>query len=128
MARNTRKIITRSKVRFAPAEAVEDYVAEVSGQVLACRDQKHKWKLYDIEGDRDTGFVRIFRCACKAMLRQTLDPQGYVVHRQTKYPQGYQMPAGTGRLSREGNAIIRLASAEADMRVIAMRKASRKAS
>lgn len=125
MPRNARKIITRSKVRFAPADVVKGYIAEASGQVLACRDQKHAWKLYDIEGDSDTGFIRYYRCACKAMLKQTLDPHGYVVSRQTKYPKGYQMPPGTGRLSREGQGIIRIASAEADLRMMASRKLKR---
>lgn len=125
MPRNTRRIVTRKKVAFAPVDAVKEYIDTAPGQVLACRDQKHAWKLKDIEGDRETGFIRYYRCACKATLIQTIDANGYVVSRRTKYPKGYQMPSGTGRLSREGQGLIRIASADADLRAVLMRKAMR---
>ncbi|MFI0265704.1 hypothetical protein [Streptomyces luteogriseus] len=125
MPRNTRRIVSRKQVRFAPVDAVQEYIHDAPGQVLACRDTKHAWKLKDIEGDRETGFVRYYRCACKATLIQTIDANGFVVGRRTKYPKGYQMPAGTGRLDREGQGLIRIASAEADLRAVMMRKAMR---
>ncbi|MFE9834100.1 hypothetical protein ACFYP4_02955 [Streptomyces sp. NPDC005551] len=115
----------KPRVRFAPVEAVSEYVAEVSGQALACRDQGHTWRVYDIDGDSDSGFTRYYRCACKALLEQGLDADGLIVSRRIKYPKGYQMPAGTGRLSREGRGTIRLASAQSDLRAIMMRRQKR---
>ena len=111
MARKPRKT-TPSTVHFASLEDVAEYAAEISSQVLVCRDEKHRWRLYDIEGDSKTGFTRYHRCACKAMRVQTLDADGYIVSTRTDYPKGYQLPAGTGRLSRDGNALLRLASAQ----------------
>lgn len=128
MPRNKGKPVTRRQVRFAPVEAVEDFIAEAPGQVLACRDRKHGWKLLDIEGERGAGFIRYYRCACKAVLKQTIAANGLVVSRLTKYPKNYQMPPGTGRMSRETQGLIRLASAEADLRTFMMRKAARKTS
>jgi hypothetical protein len=130
MPRTTRKIVTRSKVRFAPAAAVEDYLAEAPAQALKCRDKGHRWgdEPYDIEGSRRKGFVRFWKCKCGAMLEEHLDTHGVPLPGETKlkYPEGYLMPKGTGRLSREDRGQIRLANIEAQQHRLALRALKQK--
>lgn len=95
--------------------------------MIICRDEGHKWKRYDVDGDSKNGFTRYYRCACKAMRVQMITATGYIVGSRIDYPKGYQMPEGTGRISRDGNAALRVASTQQDLARRNL-KAARKAS
>jgi hypothetical protein len=118
-------------VRFAPAEAVEDWVATASAEARKCRDRgHHRWgdDPYDVEGNRRKGFIRYYKCKCKALLAQYLDADGLVVDSKIQYPDGYLLPKGSGRLSRQDRGLIRLTNIEEQQRRIAMRAVKKQAS
>jgi hypothetical protein len=111
MARKPLKVV-RSAVHFAPLKAVDKYLETAPEEALECRDGGHLWgKPLDIEGDSKRGYIRYFKCrSCEALRDQYLDEHGLVIRNVLRYPEGYLMPAGSGRLSREGRGAIRLAT------------------
>lgn len=75
-----------------------------------CRDIHHAWVYQRVERAAE-GFTRQLGCVtCGAFKLQHLDPCGYILRSSYEYPQGYIRPAGSGRITTEENALMRLLS------------------
>lgn len=75
-----------------------------------CRDIHHAW-VYQSVKRGPTGFTRRLGCVtCGAFKLQHLDENGYIVKSSYEYPEGYTRPAGSGRITADENAIMRILS------------------
>lgn len=78
------------------------------GKFLLCRDLMHAWAPHTAKKVKG-GYLRTLRCArCRSIKEQTLDKWGYVTGSKMLYVEGYLMPAGSGRLSKNDRASLRL--------------------
>jgi len=82
-----------------------------------CRDMGHTWRPYKAKYLSDeNAYERILRCGrCKTERAQTLSMSGLILTGHYDYPDGYQAPAGTGRIDGEGRGYLRL---ESTLRII----------
>jgi hypothetical protein len=101
---------------FAEVDAVRDYAAGLSFQQLQCRDFGHNWRPHTATRRDDGGFDRVLVCRCHAQRHQILDSYGRIVGSHYAYPDGYQMPRGSGRISSDDKGILRIASIEESSR------------
>lgn len=75
-----------------------------------CRDIHHAWVYQSVKRDAD-GFIRRLSCVtCGAFKLQHLDRNGYIDKSTYEYPEGYVRPAGSGRITADENAIMRILS------------------
>lgn len=75
-----------------------------------CRDIHHAWIYQSVKRDAD-GFTRRLACVtCGSFKLQHLDRSGYIVKSTYEYPEGYVRPAGSGRITADENAIMRILS------------------
>jgi hypothetical protein len=75
-----------------------------------CRDIHHAWIYQSVKRDAD-GFIRRLACVtCGAFKLQHLDRNGYIDKSTYEYPDGYVRPAGSGRITADENAIMRILS------------------
>lgn len=100
---------------MAARASVTRWVDTLSPAHLMCRDLGHAWQPEDAWYDKEKKeFRRELRCIrCRTKRMQWITPQGGLSRNTYTYPQGYRAPDGTGFLSAEERAAIRLA----DMRV-----------
>jgi len=108
--------------KFADVETVRDYAAGLSFQQLQCRDFGHNWRPHTAERRADGGFDRILVCRCHARRHQVLDSYGRIVSSHYEYPEGYQLPRGSGRISSDDKGILRIASIEENSRRASSRR------
>ena len=82
--------------------------AKLPADFIACRDFHHAWKPLRAKKIA-TGYERHLSCArCSVIKVQELDNFGYLVKTKFAYVEGYQRPDGSGRMTKEDNARIRL--------------------
>lgn len=75
-----------------------------------CRDIHHAWVYQSVKRVSD-GFTRRLACVtCGSFKLQHLDKSGYIVKSTYEYPEGYIRPAGSGRITADENAIMRILS------------------
>lgn len=75
---------------------------------LVCRDLQHAWTPQTAKPD-GKGYLRRMRCMrCGSWKEQTLDRYGYITGSKITYAEGYLMPKGGGRLSKNDRALLRL--------------------
>jgi hypothetical protein len=115
----------RPATHFAETDAVRDYASGLSNQQLQCRDFGHNWRPHTAARRDDGGYDRSLVCRCKARRIQVLDSYGRIVATHYEYPDGYQLPKGTGRISSDDKGVLRLASIEQNMEVPRPRKTAR---
>lgn len=104
--------MTTEPYQYATAKAVSAWSETLPDKYLLCRDLGHTWRPYTARiDDEGTGYIRVMRCArCKTEREQALDRRGLVQSGGYHYPDGYQAPAGTGRLAADGRGALRLES------------------
>jgi hypothetical protein len=93
-------------------QEVQAWADELPDRYLLCRDLGHTWKPFTARWDAEArAYVRELKCSrCKAIRSQHLDAYGSVVSGGYDYPDGYQAPAGTGRITGDGRGALRLSS------------------
>jgi hypothetical protein len=92
----------------AGLDAVIDYAARLDSQALDCRARGHRWDSHRVTYDRQAKeYDEQEVCSCGATRHTTYDADGYITGRRIGYPEGYLMPAGSGRITRSGRAAIR---------------------
>jgi hypothetical protein len=75
-----------------------------------CRDIHHAWIYQSVKRASD-GFTRRLACVtCGAFKLQHLDRNGYIEKSTYEYPEGYVRPPGSGRITADENAIMRILS------------------
>ncbi|WP_037569927.1 hypothetical protein [Phaeacidiphilus oryzae] len=116
----------RVSTQFADTDAVRDYATGLTFQQLQCRDFGHNWRPHTAMRRDDGGFDRTLVCKCKARRVQVLDSYGRIVATHYEYPDGYQMPKGSGRISSDDKGILRIASIEQDVANREERSAARR--
>jgi len=119
-------------IRTADLDVVAGYAEKLPNAWLLCRELGHNWAPHSARVTEDGGFDRILRCRrCPTKRHQILDSYGRIMSNQYDYPEGYQMPAGQGRITGDGRGVLRVASirhdiAAAEGRTAAPRKTTRK--
>jgi|UPI00055CEBCE hypothetical protein len=114
-----------SATHFADTDSVRDYASGLSHQQLQCRDFGHNWRPHTATRRGDGGYDRTLVCRCKARRIQVLDSYGRIVNTHYEYPEGYQMPKGSGRISSDDKGVLRLASIEQNLEATTPRKTGR---
>lgn len=96
----------------ARPEQVAEWSHDLSDNYLLCRDLGHTWRPFNARWDPEQdGYIRVLRCSrCKTERSQLLSATGMVDSGSYDYPDGYQAPPGTGRLTGEGRGALRLES------------------
>jgi hypothetical protein len=77
---------------------------------LECRDLSHDPRPYTAKWyPRERVYVRVLRCSrCKTLRTQMLSETGHILSSHYGYEKGYLAPPGTGRLTGDERARIRL--------------------
>lgn len=89
-----------------------EWEAKLPDEFLTCRDTtfSHDWQLVTTKRGPG-GFVRTIHCPrCETTKKQYLDPVGYIIITKTVYNPDYLRPKGAGRVTKDDNARMRLAS------------------
>ena len=106
-----RRTAARLSAGSADPDAVAAWSEDLPDSYLMCRDIGHTWRPYTARVNPQGGYDRALRCSrCKTTRTQTLNSRGMPVSSHYTYPDGYQSPAGTGRIDGEGRGALRLAS------------------
>jgi hypothetical protein len=104
--------LTRLNDGSADPQAVADWSAHLSDGYLMCRDMGHTWRPFKANYQEDmNAYNRVLRCGrCKTERYQTIGLNGLILGGNYSYPDGYQSPAGSGRINGEGKGALRLES------------------
>jgi len=96
----------------ANPDEVTHWAEELPDTYILCRDLGHNWRPFHAWWDaNDRAFVRILRCRnCRGQREQVLDHLGRAVKNAYEYADGYQRPAGAGRMDADGRGALRLIS------------------
>jgi hypothetical protein len=104
---------------FAPLKAVRSLAKEMPSQFLVCRDMQHSWRPHTVKAfsaaerkdHKGAYYEQVLLCiSCEKERVRLLARDCTVISDRSTYPEGYLMPRGTGRLSREGRSALRRAS------------------
>lgn len=97
-------------VSFADPDDVQSWAAGMPEAFLACRDLGHTWRPQSARYDTElNSYARTLRCnRCRTTRSQTLSLSGLIMGNHYEYPDGYQVPAGSGRIDQQGRGVIRL--------------------
>lgn len=108
---------------------LEEWESQLPLEQLFCRDSSihHSWDPYTAKRVAE-GIERNLICRrCTTIKSQILDNEGYVIRTRMKYPEGYLRPAGSGRITADDNARMRVNTAAQMIRPATSRR-RRKAS
>lgn len=88
------------------------WARELTDAYLLCRDIGHQWRAYTARYvPEQNGYERTLRCGrCQTERRQTLSLNGHVTSGSYSYPEGYQQPHGSGRLTGDAKDALRIES------------------
>lgn len=104
--------LTRVEDGSADPQAVADWSHQLSDSYILCRDMGHTWRPFMariIEGGN--AYDRTLRCGrCKTERAQTISTNGLILSGNYNYPDGYQTPKGSGRITGNGRGALRLES------------------
>jgi hypothetical protein len=104
---------------FAPLKMVRSLAKEMPSQYLVCRDMQHSWRPHTVKQftaaerkeNKGAYYEQVLMCiSCEKERVRLLAKDCTVISDRSTYPEGYLMPRGTGRLSREGRSALRQAS------------------
>jgi hypothetical protein len=92
------------------APSLKEWQENLPVEQSTCRDIHHAWVYQSVKRVAN-GFTRRLRCVtCGAFKLQHLDHSGYIEKSTYEYPEGYVRPAGSGRITADENAIMRILS------------------
>lgn len=106
-----------SPVSFADHDDVRLWAGELPPSFVMCRDLGHTWKPYTVRFDRElNSYERVLRCPrCQTERSQSMSMSGLILSNHYTYPDGYQVPAGSGRIDQQGRGIIRITTTLASL-------------
>lgn len=108
MKRNNVSNINARRRRVNPE--LKEWQENLPAEQATCRDIHHAWVYQSVKRDAE-GFIRRLACVtCGAFKLQHLDRRGYIEKSSYEYPEGYVRPAGSGRITADENAIMRILS------------------
>lgn len=109
---------TAASIGSADPKVVAAWSEDLPDSFIMCRDMGHTWRPFRARFSSDAnGYERVLRCGrCKTERSQTISMSGLILSGAYTYPEGYQAPAGTGRIDGNGRGALRL---ESTMRLIA---------
>lgn len=101
----------------AAIEKLQEHAASNPAAWAECREGGHAMKTIRVgESEAEGAFERTKRCTrCHTKKHQIIDSNGYVIHSEYEYPDGYQLPKGTGFVDSEGRGAYRTASIHAQI-------------
>lgn len=92
-------------------KAHEWWASELPDEFLLCRDLGHTWQPYTASRADDGHYERVMRCVrCDTKRKQTLSASGVILTGGYDYPDGYTAPPGSGHMTADGRAGLRLVS------------------
>lgn len=111
MAKTTR-LIEQHEVVGASREEVAGFAASLSISHLHCRELGHNWRPWVARWvDEDNSYERALRCTrCRTERWETIGASGAKLGAHYKYPDGYIVEHGMGRIVGEGRDQLRLES------------------
>jgi len=91
---------------------VQEWAESLDANALLCRDLGHTWQPFRAWRDAEAReYVQVLRCPrCEAERRRGIDYNGRRTSQAYDYADGYLAPAGSGALSADGRADLRLVS------------------
>lgn len=101
----------RSK-RLPPRPKLDKTLEQMDPEFLTCRDFGHLWEPFGaVWLAKDRCYEQSIRCRrCTCVRYRMLTVTGHIVSGHYNYPDGYQMPPGTGHLTTEDRDAIRIRS------------------
>lgn len=96
----------------ADPSAVSSWSHHLPDDFLLCRDLGHLWRPFTARYNPEVhAYERTMRCGrCKTDREQTLSLRGEVLRGHYTYTEGYQAPAGQGRLTGDARGALRIES------------------
>jgi hypothetical protein len=107
-------------------EEFQAWAATLQEKFIRCRDLGHRWRTLTVEWvEEDRMYHRNLRCSeCTTLRTQLFGYDGVNLANNYAYPEGYQAPAGVGRLTADDRGQLRLVSLQ---RVITKQEAKQTA-
>jgi hypothetical protein len=101
--------MTTNGFKHAATEDVEEWVFQNKAVHVDCRVKGHNWSYPHAVENEDGTFSQTEKCRrCQTKRTELVDADGYTLNvKCTDYPEGYLLPRGTGRMDRDGRAILR---------------------
>lgn len=92
-------------------DEVAAWSADLPDQMIQCRDFGHSWRAWSATYTEDNSIARALRCTrCRTERIEHLSMSGAKLTGRYRYPDGYQVPAGVGRLDGDSRNALRLQS------------------
>lgn len=104
---------TRKQAQRRGVTEVQEWAQTLSQEQLLCRDLGHQWTPYRAWHDKaNREYVQVLACSrgCGAQRNRRLDYRGQRVGQHYSYDDNYLAPKGSGALSADGRADLRLVS------------------
>lgn len=104
--------LTRVEDGTADPKAVANWSHQLSDSFIMCRDMGHTWRPFKARYEQEmNAYNRVLRCGrCKTERLQTIGLDGLILSGNYIYPDGYQTPHGSGRITGTGRGALRLES------------------
>lgn len=107
----SRRQIGARVVHVADTDDVAKWSAALPDTFILCRDIGHLWRPWRASITAENSYLRVLRCGrCRTERSQELSMSGHTLSASYTYPEGYQAPAGTGRIDTDGRDALRLES------------------
>lgn len=92
------------------AGELSNWISTTKIDSLLCRDLGHNWEPYTAK-QVGKGYERVLYChTCGALKSQSLDKTGLILSTRISYPDGYLLPKGLPRMTREDKGLVRIAT------------------
>lgn len=105
-----------TEIVLAAVSDVQAHMREVPSKWLQCRLERHLLRKVDAGRYPDGDYWRVRECRrCYTLRYDDIDDEGYIMQTSYKYPDGYQLEPGTGRMGADGFAAMRMADLQGDI-------------
>lgn len=105
-----------TEIILADVSDVQAHVSAIPRKWLQCRREHHSLRKLDAGRYADGDYWRVRECRrCYTLRYDDIDEEGYVIQTSYRYPKGYQMEPGTGRMGADSHAYMRLLELQDDI-------------
>lgn len=99
-----------TEIMLADVSDVQAHLSAIPRKWIQCRVRRHDFR--DLTAGRypDGDYWAVLECRrCRTLRYEDLDDEGYLLQVSYRYPDGYQLEPGTGRVGADGRAAMRIA-------------------
>ncbi|MFE6739750.1 hypothetical protein [Streptomyces tubercidicus] len=105
-----------TEIFFADVSDVQAHMSAIPSKWRECRLDRHILRKVDAGRYPDGDYWRVRECRrCHTRRWDDIDAEGYIIQKSYKYPDGYQLEPGSGRMGADSRAAERMADLQGDI-------------